>query len=246
MRDWGSWFSSPVLPPFLLFSVQRLLNFNALPPPTLLTSTARLSSPALAFVQGLNLSPVLCLHHIPLPEKPYLSPGLKAQAPEICMSIFHQNSFSNVISKVSEIVFGKKWGPDDAIRIQGPHINIHGLMIRRLWTWFRLVMSSLWNWFCLVTVSLPESSLTLNLWALPPSLFPCLLTEIACFPWPCGKIHNATVCEKFAVHRGPVSASGSPCKVLPPEWNEVGGSAKNSHVVVESMKKKRVMTPSIS
>lgn len=39
--------------------------------------------------------------------------------------------------------------------------------------------------------------------------------------------------------RGPVSASGSPCKVLPPEWNEVGGSAKNSHVVVESMKKKK-------
>lgn len=106
------------------------------------------------------------------------------------MSVFHQNSFSNGISKVSEIVFGKKWGPDDAISIQGPYISIYGHMIRRLWTWFRLVMSSLWNWFCLVTLSLPASSLTLNLWALPPSSFPCLLTEIACFPWPCGKIHK--------------------------------------------------------
>lgn len=100
VRDWGSWFSSPMLPPFLIFSVQRLLKLNTLPPPTLLTFTARLSSPALAFLQELNLSPVLCLHHIPLPEKPYFSPGLKAQAPEICVSVFHQNPFSNIISKV--------------------------------------------------------------------------------------------------------------------------------------------------
>lgn len=45
--------------------------------------------------------------------------------------------------------------------------------------------------------------------------------------------------------RGPVSASDSPCKVLPPECG-MGGSAENSHEVVESVKEKRALTPSIS
>lgn len=117
VRDWGSWFSSPILPSFLVFSVQRLRKLNALTHPTALTFTSSLSSPGLAFLQGLNLSPLLCLHHIPLPEKTYLSPGLKAQAPEIFMSVFSQNPFSNVISKVfrnsiwEEV--GTRWGHKD-------------------------------------------------------------------------------------------------------------------------------------
>lgn len=105
-----------------------------------------------------------------------------------CLSSVKTHSQTSSL-RSSEIVFGKKWGPDDAIRIRGPSIGIHGHMIRRLWAWFCLVTWSLWDWFCFVTWSFPKSSLALSLWALPSSSSSCL-TEIVCFPWPCGKIYK--------------------------------------------------------